>query len=90
MGVTTTAKRGDARSAPSRPSHVRREVIGVLLITASLFILLSLVSFVPGDAKSLTTSGPAAAAARRSDATMACVIASSWAVVAGTYVGYGR
>ena len=61
MGVTTTAKRGDARSAPSRPSHVRREVIGVLLITASLLILLSLVSFVPGDAKSLTTSGPTVA-----------------------------
>ena len=58
MGVTTTAKRGDARSAPSRLSHVQREVIGVLLITASLLILLSLVSFVPGDTRSLTASGP--------------------------------
>ncbi|MBX3370022.1 MAG: DNA translocase FtsK [Nitrospira sp.] len=59
MGVTTTAKRGDARSAPSRSSHVKREVIGVLLIAVGLLILLSLVSFVPGDAKSIAASGAA-------------------------------
>ena len=53
MGVSTTAKRGDARSAPSRSSHVKREVIGVLLVAAGLLILLSLVSFVPGDAKAI-------------------------------------
>ena len=57
MGVSTTAKRGDARSAPSRSSHVKREVIGVLLIAVGLLILLSLVSFVPGDAKSIAASG---------------------------------
>lgn len=57
MGVSTTAKRGDARSAPPRSSHVKREVIGVLLIAAGLLILLSLVSFVPGDAKILTSAG---------------------------------
>jgi S-DNA-T family DNA segregation ATPase FtsK/SpoIIIE len=62
MGVTTTAKRGDARSTSSRPSHVQREVIGVLLITTGLLILLSLLSFVPNDTKLLTSSGPAAAA----------------------------
>ncbi|MDP9132380.1 MAG: DNA translocase FtsK 4TM domain-containing protein, partial [Nitrospirota bacterium] len=59
MGVSTTAKRGDARSAPSRSSHVKREVIGVLLIAAGLLILLSLVSFFPGDAKSIAVSGTA-------------------------------
>ncbi len=59
MGVSTTAKRGDARSAPSRSSHVKREVIGVLLIAVGLLILLSLVSFVPGDAKSIAASGAA-------------------------------
>ena len=59
MGVSTTAKRGDARSAPSRSSHVKREVIGVLLIAAGLLILLSLVSFFPGDAKSIAASGSA-------------------------------
>ena len=59
MGVSTTAKRGDARSAPSRSSHVKREVIGVLLIAVGLLILLSLVSFVPGDAKSMAASGAA-------------------------------
>ena len=59
MGVSTTAKRGDARSAPSRSSHVKRKVIGVLLIAAGLLILLSLVSFVPGDAKSIAASGAA-------------------------------
>ena len=62
MGVSTTAKRGDARSTSSRPSHVQREVIGVLLITVGLLILLSLLSFVPSDTKLLTSSGPAAAA----------------------------
>ncbi|HET9962184.1 MAG TPA: DNA translocase FtsK [Nitrospiraceae bacterium] len=55
MGVSTTAKRGDARSAPPRSSHVKREVIGVLLIAAALLILLSLVSFVPGDAKAMAS-----------------------------------
>jgi len=49
MGVSTTAKRGDARSA-SRPSpYPKHEVIGVLLITLSLLVLLSLVSFAPAD-----------------------------------------
>ena len=62
MGVSTTAKRGDARSTSSGPSHVQREVIGVLLITAGLLMLLSLLSFVPGDAEILIGSGPAAAA----------------------------
>jgi S-DNA-T family DNA segregation ATPase FtsK/SpoIIIE len=38
---------------------VKREVIGVLLIAAGLLILLSLVSFFPGDAKSIGTSGSA-------------------------------
>jgi S-DNA-T family DNA segregation ATPase FtsK/SpoIIIE len=57
MGVSTTAKRGDARSTSSGPSHVQREVIGVLLMTAGLLILLSLISFVPGDAKVFTGSG---------------------------------
>jgi S-DNA-T family DNA segregation ATPase FtsK/SpoIIIE len=38
---------------------VKREVIGVLLIAAGLLILLSLVSFVPGDAKSIAASGAA-------------------------------
>jgi S-DNA-T family DNA segregation ATPase FtsK/SpoIIIE len=62
MGVSTTAKRGDARSTSSGPSHVQREVIGVLLITAGLLMLLSLLSFVPGDAKVLIGSSPAPAA----------------------------
>ncbi len=52
MGVSTTAKRGDARSASSRSSYLQREVIGVLLIALSLLTLLSLVSFVPGDVQS--------------------------------------
>ncbi|MGQ0811141.1 MAG: DNA translocase FtsK 4TM domain-containing protein [Nitrospiraceae bacterium] len=56
MGVSTTAKRGDARSASSPPSHLQHEVIGVLLITVSLLTLLSLVSFVPGEVKSIGSS----------------------------------
>ncbi|MBI4401255.1 MAG: DNA translocase FtsK 4TM domain-containing protein [Nitrospirae bacterium] len=49
MGVSTTAKRGDARSPFRQPSHLKHEVIGVLLITSSLLILLSLISFAPTD-----------------------------------------
>lgn len=60
MGAATTAKRGDARKVPSPPSHLQREVIGVLLITVSLLTLLSLLSFVPGDAKAVAGSSAAA------------------------------
>ena len=79
MGVSTTAKRGDARSTSSRPSHVQREVIGVLLITTGLLILLSLLSFVPGDAKVLTGSGPAAPAPTKN------MIGTVGAVLAATF-----
>ena len=51
MGASTTAKRGDGRRASSPPSHLKREVIGVVLIAFSLLTLLSLVSFVPGEGK---------------------------------------
>ena len=61
MGGSTTAKRGDARKASSPPSHLQREVIGVLLITVSLLTLLSLLSFVPGDAKAVAGSGSSVA-----------------------------
>lgn len=60
MAATTTAKRGDTRSASSPPSHIQREVVGVLLIALSLLTLLSLVSFVPGEAKSIGAGGIAA------------------------------
>ena len=49
MGVSTTAKRGDARSSPQSGSHLQHEVIGIVLITAALLILLSLISFLPSD-----------------------------------------
>ncbi|MBM4124734.1 MAG: hypothetical protein FJ246_07260, partial [Nitrospira sp.] len=49
MGVSTTAKRGDARGTSRQPSHLQHEVIGVLLITLSLLFLLSLLSFSPND-----------------------------------------
>ncbi len=49
MGVSTTAKRGDARSASRQPAHLKHEVTGVLLTTLSLLMLLSLVSFAPTD-----------------------------------------
>ncbi len=51
MGSTTSAKRGEARRAPAPPSHIQREVFGVILIALSLLTLLSLLSFVPGEAK---------------------------------------
>lgn len=60
MGATTSAKRGEARRAPSPPSHIQREVIGVILIALGLLMLLSLLSFVPGEAKIVASGAPAA------------------------------
>lgn len=78
MGVTTSAKRGEARRAPSPPSHIQREVIGVILIALSLLTLLSLLSFVPGEAKTVTVGAPAAAPPRN-------LIGSFGAVLAGGF-----
>ena len=60
MGVTTSAKRGEARRAPSPPSHLQREVIGVILVALSLLMLLSLLSFVPGEAETVAAGTSAA------------------------------
>jgi DNA segregation ATPase FtsK/SpoIIIE, S-DNA-T family len=60
MGATTSARRGEARRAPSPPSHIQREVIGVILIALSLLMLLSLLSFVPGEAE-MVASGASTA-----------------------------
>ncbi len=59
MGATASAKRGESRRAPSPPSHIQREVIGVILIALSLLMLLSLLSFVPGEAQIVATGAPA-------------------------------
>ena len=60
MGATTSARRGEARRAPSPPSHIQREVIGVILIALSLLMLLSLLSFVPGEAEIVASGAPTA------------------------------
>ncbi len=57
MGVTNPGKRSEARRAPAPPSHIKREVIGVVLIALSLLTLLSLLSFVPGEPKAVTKAG---------------------------------
>ncbi|MBA5868199.1 MAG: DNA translocase FtsK [Nitrospira sp. CR1.3] len=57
MGVTNPAKRSEARRAPAPPSHIRREVVGVILVALSLLTLLSLLSFVPGEPKAVATAG---------------------------------
>jgi S-DNA-T family DNA segregation ATPase FtsK/SpoIIIE len=49
MGVSTTAKRGDARGTARSPSHLQHEVVGVVLITLALLVFLSLISFAPSD-----------------------------------------
>ncbi|MGE3975959.1 MAG: DNA translocase FtsK 4TM domain-containing protein [Nitrospira sp.] len=51
MGATTRAKRRETRRVPPPSSHIHREVIGVILIALSLLMLLSLLSFVPGEAR---------------------------------------
>ena len=58
MAVTTSAKRGEARGAASPPSHIKREVIGVVLIALALLTLLSMVSFVSGELKAGTSAPP--------------------------------
>lgn len=60
MGATTSARRGEARRVPPPPSHIQREVIGVILIALSLLMLLSLLSFVPGEAEMVASGMPAA------------------------------
>ncbi len=57
MGVSTTAKRGDARSAPRQSARLQHEIVAVLLIASSVLVLLSLVSFSPHDTTFLT-AGP--------------------------------
>lgn len=57
MAGATTTKRGDSRGLFKPLTHLKHEVIGVLLITLSLLTFLSLVSFVPADA-SLFGSSP--------------------------------
>jgi len=76
MGATTPAKRGEARRAPAPPSHIQREVIGVILIALSLLTFLSLLSFVPGEAETVASGAPAAAPPRN-------LIGSFGAVLAG-------
>src|SRR5581483_38795 len=52
MGASTTSKRGEGRPAARsvRSERPRKhEVIGVLLVTAALLSLLSLISYSPGD-----------------------------------------
>ncbi|MBI5315661.1 MAG: DNA translocase FtsK 4TM domain-containing protein [Nitrospirae bacterium] len=58
MAVTTSAKRGEARGAASPPSHIKREVIGVVLIALALLTLLSLLSFVSSEVKAGTSATP--------------------------------
>jgi DNA segregation ATPase FtsK/SpoIIIE, S-DNA-T family len=55
MGASTTAKRGDARSASRQTPNVKHEVIGVLLLTIGLLTLLSLISFSPTDIPQLSS-----------------------------------
>src|SRR5881628_1396731 len=91
MGVSTTAKRGDARSASRQSAHLKHEVIGVLLITLSLLILLSLGSFAPTDVP-LFWSGhsPAASPAptRNMIGAVGATLASAlfWLVGGGAYL----
>jgi len=86
MGVTSTAKRGDARSASRRFSRLQYEVIGVLLTTLSLLTLLSLVSFTPSDVP-LFGSGPSVAASPGQTRNMIGTVGATLAVVLFRLVG---
>lgn len=93
MGVS---KRGDARGASPTTLHLPHEVIGILLVTGSLLILLSLLSFVPTDVPLFSAlfdrspSAPASPSAPTQNvigkvgATIATVL--FWAVGGGAYL----
>jgi S-DNA-T family DNA segregation ATPase FtsK/SpoIIIE len=91
MGASTTAKRGDARRVGSPPSHIRREIVAVVLITLGLLLLLSLLSYIPGDRPSNngTSVGPSAASPSKNlIGTVGAATASTlfWLIGAGAYV----
>ncbi|MGH7259904.1 MAG: DNA translocase FtsK 4TM domain-containing protein [Nitrospiraceae bacterium] len=87
MGGATTTKRGDTRGPSHPPTHLKHEVIGVLLITLSLLTLLSLVSFVPTDASLLGSpasgSAPAGQAHNMIGAVGATLAAFLFGLVGG-------
>lgn len=78
MGATTSAKRGETRRAPSPPSHIQREVIGVILIAMSLLMLLSLLSFVPGEAKMVATGDQMASPPKNLIGSFGALLASAF------------
>jgi DNA segregation ATPase FtsK/SpoIIIE, S-DNA-T family len=91
MRVPTTAKRGDARSASRQSAHLKHEVIGVLLITLSLLILLSLGSFATTDVPLLGSGhSPAVSPAptRNMIGAVGATLASAlfWLVGGGAYL----
>jgi S-DNA-T family DNA segregation ATPase FtsK/SpoIIIE len=91
MGASTTAKRGDTRRVGSPPSHIRREIVAVVLITLGLLLLLSLLSYIPGDRPSNngTSVGPSAASPSKNlIGTVGAATASAlfWLIGAGAYV----
>jgi DNA segregation ATPase FtsK/SpoIIIE, S-DNA-T family len=85
MAVTTSAKRGAARGAVSPSSHIKREVIGVVLIALALLTLLSMLSFVPGELKAGTT---ATAPSRNLIGSVGAVTASTlfWSIGGAAYL----
>ena len=91
MGASTTARRGDARRVGSPPSHIRREIVAVVLITLGLLLLLSLLSYIPGDRP--PNNGPSANTSAASPSknligTAGAATASTffWLIGAGAYV----
>lgn len=91
MGASTTARRGDARRVGTPPSHIRREIVAVVLITLGLLLLLSLLSYIPGDRppNNGTSAGPSAASPSKNlIGTVGAATASAlfWLIGAGAYV----
>ncbi|MFM8550888.1 MAG: DNA translocase FtsK [Nitrospiraceae bacterium] len=88
MGAPTTAKRGDARPASREPSQLKHEVVGVLLITLSLLILLSLLSFAESDPLLFSSSAGAAPLTRNMIGTVGATLATGlfWFAGGGAYL----
>jgi len=83
MGATTSAKRGEARRASAASSHLQREVVGVIVIALSLLMLLSFVSFVPGEAETIATGASASAPPRNLIGSFGALLAGGFFYVIG-------
>jgi S-DNA-T family DNA segregation ATPase FtsK/SpoIIIE len=88
MGVSSTAKRADARGVSRHTSHLTHDVIGVVVITLSLLVLLSLLSYAPTDIGLFTAPPPGSHQTRNMIGMAGASLAAGlfWVIGAASYL----